>query len=194
MLTQGELAAIAGLSVYTVHAAEHGRNVSPKTGRALATALGVGPSELLPKEQAPLSPQPSLLNGVLEEERRAAERLATSWKDYVSLRIDWCWQVTDRTAEETWNNPFLSLDSAIQWALYIGIEHAYLKRIVYNEVIPHVGSPEAAQELQALVDSFADLSRRTDERVSAMIEAAELDEEEKEQTKLRLIHGGKKSA
>lgn len=53
MLTQGELADIAGLSVYTVLGAEHGRNVSPKTGRALATALGVEPNELLPKAPAP---------------------------------------------------------------------------------------------------------------------------------------------
>jgi transcriptional regulator with XRE-family HTH domain len=58
MLTQGELGERAGVSIYTVHHAERGRNVSPKTGRALALALGVDPEELLeeadfPKEHAP---------------------------------------------------------------------------------------------------------------------------------------------
>jgi transcriptional regulator with XRE-family HTH domain len=58
MLTQGELGERAGISMYTVNAAEGGRNVSPKTGRALARALGVEPEDLLeeadyPKAEAP---------------------------------------------------------------------------------------------------------------------------------------------
>jgi transcriptional regulator with XRE-family HTH domain len=47
MLTQSEVAERAGLSMYTVNAAEGGRGISLKTGRALATALGVDPEELL---------------------------------------------------------------------------------------------------------------------------------------------------
>jgi excisionase family DNA binding protein len=146
-----------------------------------------------PKAPAPPSPEPSLFNG-LEEERRTAEQFAAQWKYYVTMRVDWCEQVVERTAKTEWNNPFLSLDSAIQWALYIGIEAVHLRNIVNRKVIPRVDPPEAAQELQRLVQRFAALSDRTDERVNAMIEAAELDEEEKEQTKLRLIHDGKKSA
>src|SRR5947209_14653280 len=78
MLTQGELAELAGISLYTVHAAEHGRNVSPKTGRALSTALGVDPGELLPKAPAP--PSSPEAPDASEEERRLAEE-ATGWAE-----------------------------------------------------------------------------------------------------------------
>ena len=49
-LTQGELAERAGLSLWTVHRAEHTGNVSAKTARALAAALEVAPGELREEE------------------------------------------------------------------------------------------------------------------------------------------------
>jgi transcriptional regulator with XRE-family HTH domain len=70
MLSQQELAHRAGVSLFTVQRIERGGgSVRPKTGRAIAAALGVGVEDLLPKAPAP-SPEPSLLNG-LEDERRA---------------------------------------------------------------------------------------------------------------------------
>jgi transcriptional regulator with XRE-family HTH domain len=55
MLSQQELADRAGTSLFTIQRIERGEgNVRPKTGRAVATALGVSIEELLPKAQAPL--------------------------------------------------------------------------------------------------------------------------------------------
>ncbi len=55
MLTQQELAERAGVSLFTVQRIERGEgSVRPKTGRAIAGALGVGVEELLGKAQAPL--------------------------------------------------------------------------------------------------------------------------------------------
>ena len=55
MLTQQELADRADVSLFTVQRIERGEgNVRPKTGRAIAGALGVGVEDLLGKAQAPL--------------------------------------------------------------------------------------------------------------------------------------------
>ena len=55
MLTQQELADRADVSLFTVQRIERGEgNVRPKTGRAIAGALGVGVEDLLEKAQAPL--------------------------------------------------------------------------------------------------------------------------------------------
>ncbi len=64
MLTQRELADRAGVSLFTVQRIERGEgSVRPKTGRAIAGALGVSVEDLLGKAQAPL---PNF-----EDERRA---------------------------------------------------------------------------------------------------------------------------
>jgi transcriptional regulator with XRE-family HTH domain len=55
MLTQQELADRADVSLFTIQRIERGEgNVRPKTGRAIAGALGVGVEDLLGKAQAPL--------------------------------------------------------------------------------------------------------------------------------------------
>jgi transcriptional regulator with XRE-family HTH domain len=55
MLSQQELAHRAGVSLFTIQRIERGEgSVRPKTGRAIAAALGVGVEDLLPKAQAPL--------------------------------------------------------------------------------------------------------------------------------------------
>jgi transcriptional regulator with XRE-family HTH domain len=55
MLSQQELANSAGVSLFTVQRIERGEgSVRPKTGRAIAAALGVSVESLLGKAQAPL--------------------------------------------------------------------------------------------------------------------------------------------
>jgi DNA-binding XRE family transcriptional regulator len=55
MLSQQELANSAGVSLFTVQRIERGEgSVRPKTGRAIAAALGVSVESLLEKAQAPL--------------------------------------------------------------------------------------------------------------------------------------------
>jgi transcriptional regulator with XRE-family HTH domain len=55
MLSQQELADRAGVSLFTVQRIERGEgSVRPKTGRAIAGALGVGVEDLLGKAPAPL--------------------------------------------------------------------------------------------------------------------------------------------
>jgi transcriptional regulator with XRE-family HTH domain len=70
MLSQQEVADRAGTSLFTIQRIERGEgNVRPKTGRGVASALGVPIEDLLPKVQAPLFrelPEPA------PEERREA--------------------------------------------------------------------------------------------------------------------------
>jgi transcriptional regulator with XRE-family HTH domain len=55
MLSQQEVAERAGTSLFTIQRIERGEgNVRPKTGRGVASALGVSIEEILPKAQAPL--------------------------------------------------------------------------------------------------------------------------------------------
>ena len=59
MLSQQEVADRAGTSLFTIQRIERGEgNVRPKTGRGVATALGIPIEELLPKAQAPLFREP----------------------------------------------------------------------------------------------------------------------------------------
>jgi transcriptional regulator with XRE-family HTH domain len=79
-LTQVELAERARISSRSVAGYEAGHGARPPTVRRLAEALGVDVIELVGvgvdsgKAQAPPSPEQPSFNGLLEEERRRAER------------------------------------------------------------------------------------------------------------------------
>jgi transcriptional regulator with XRE-family HTH domain len=78
-LTQKELADVSGVSLRSVAGYEGGAHVRPNTARKLAQALNVEVADLAgatsyPKEQALPSPEQPNFNGLLEEERRRAER------------------------------------------------------------------------------------------------------------------------
>jgi len=144
----------------------------------------VTPSGGSPK--APASSQPSF-NGLLEEERRA-QHLGV-WKDYLSRRVEWCERVLQKSPEDSFNNPFLSLDTAIQWAIYVGSESAQLRDALRTEIRSHADADsEIVGELRALFDRFVAVADTTDVRVKSMMDEAGLTDEDKEQ-RLRLIHG-----
>lgn len=153
----------------------------------------VRPGENLPKAGAPSSTEPSL-NDVLEEEWRA-QHLGV-WKSYLLRRVEWCEKVVQKRADDDWNNPFLSLDTAIQWAIYVGIESAQLRDAVRTEVRSYTdevrsytdADSDIVGELHALLDRFVAVEDTTDVRVRAMMDEAGLTDEDKEQ-RLRLIHG-----
>jgi excisionase family DNA binding protein len=140
-------------------------------------------SEVSPKGIAPPSLQRSF-NGLLEEERRLRP-----WIKYVSRRIEWCEKMFERSPAEEFNNPWLSLETAIQWAIYVAVESVALRDTLNTEVLPQADAlTDEADELRALLDRFRQIEDRTDERVRAMMEEAGLDEEDQER-RLRLIEG-----
>lgn len=146
----------------------------------------VRPGENLPKAGAPSSTEPSL-NDVLEEEWRA-QHLGV-WKSYLLRRVEWCEKVVQKRADDDWNNPFLSLDTAIQWAIYVGVESVQLRNTVQTEVLPYADAdPEMIAELRTLLERFSAVEDRTDVRVKAMMDEAGLDEDEKKR-RLSVIEG-----
>jgi transcriptional regulator with XRE-family HTH domain len=85
MLSQQEVADRAGTSLFTIQRIERGEGgVRPKTGRAVAAALGVPIEELLPKAQAPLFQEPP--EEARDEQRR--EALVRSCIEYARLRAE----------------------------------------------------------------------------------------------------------
>jgi transcriptional regulator with XRE-family HTH domain len=85
MLSQQEVADRAGTSLFTIQRIERGEgNVRPKTGRGVATALGVPIEELLPKAQAPLFREPPEQES--PEERREHRRAAALRDAFEDLR------------------------------------------------------------------------------------------------------------
>jgi transcriptional regulator with XRE-family HTH domain len=107
MLSQQELANRAGVSLFTVQRIERGEGaVRPKTGRAVAAALGVGVEDLLPKAKAP---QPSF-NDVLEEQRR-------QWKPNVETFI--------AEADQALDSPHLTED--VSYRIVMDATELFLK-------------------------------------------------------------------
>jgi len=120
----------------------------------------------------------------LEEGRRIRP-----WITYVSRRVEWCEEVVERTPADEWNNPWLTLETAIQWAIYVSMESSALRDIVNTEVLPYADNlTDEADELRTLVDRFRAVENQTDERVKAMMEEAGLREDEK-RARFKLIHG-----
>jgi transcriptional regulator with XRE-family HTH domain len=186
--SQAQLAVYSETSQPTVNQIETGkRNPSTETLVKLARALGVEVVDLFPKADRRSSPEPKLFNG-FESERRAQP--LGSWKTYISRRVEWGEGVLQKSPEDDFNNPFLSLDTAIQWAIYVGIENAQLHNAIQAELRLHTDAdPEIAEQLRALLDRFSAIDHQTNVRVKAMMEEAKLDEEDKEQIRLRLIPG-----
>jgi transcriptional regulator with XRE-family HTH domain len=190
-LSQSELANRAGISRATIADLEAGnRGGQPKTVRRLAQGLGVEPDDLYgeayPKEPAPPDPQQSF-DGLLEEEWRA-QHLGV-WKTYLSRRAEWCEKVLQKRPEDDWNNPFQSLDTAIQWAIYIGIESAHIRNTIQTEVLPYADAdPELVDELRTLLNRLSTVDEKTNSTVKKMMDKAGLNKEDMEK-RLRLIHG-----
>jgi transcriptional regulator with XRE-family HTH domain len=86
MLSQQEVADRAGTSLFTIQRIERGEgNVRPKTGRGVATALGVPVEELLPKVQSPLP-----LEYEVTEPRRARDidEAAKIFEENIRQRVE----------------------------------------------------------------------------------------------------------
>jgi transcriptional regulator with XRE-family HTH domain len=191
-LTQKELADVSGVSLRSVAGYEGGAHARPNTARRLAEALNVEVADLVgadsyPKAQAPPSPTQPPLNG-FEEERRT-QHLGV-WKSYLSRRVEWCERVLQKSPEDSFNNPFLALNTAIQWAIYVGSEGAQLRNALRTEIRSHADADsEIVGELRALLSRFVAVEDTTDVRVKAMMDEAGLTEEDKKQ-RLRVIDEG----
>lgn len=189
-LSQADLSGKTGVAEFTISEIEAGKRANPRpsTLRKLAEALEVEVAAFYgepsyPKEERRPSPEPSLFNG-LEEGRRLRP-----WITYVSRRVEQREKVVERTLADEWNNPWLSLDSAIPWAVDVGMESTALRDVITREVLPHAEAPsDEAQELRALLDRFRTVEDRTDERVNTMMDEARMDKEEK-RARFELIHG-----
>jgi transcriptional regulator with XRE-family HTH domain len=182
---QTELGFRAGASPSIISLIENGkRNPSTATLAKIAEALDVDVVDLFPKGPSS-SLEPTLLNG-LEDERRS-QHLGI-WKSYLSRRVEWCEKELQRSREETFS-PFRSLDTAMQWTIYVVRETDHLRTALRTEIRSYTDTDsEIVGELHALVDRFMAVSDASAERVKAMFEEAELTDEDKKH-RLRLIRG-----
>jgi transcriptional regulator with XRE-family HTH domain len=205
-ISQEEVARRAGVSLNVINRLERGVILDPhySTLRGIASALGVPVEDLVREPALAGKAEAPREAGRLEEERRAQEDFQRDlgrfeglwgWKKYLSRRLEWCEKVLQKSPEESFNNPFLSLDTAIQWAIYVGIESAQLRDAVRTEVRSYTeevrsytdADSEIVGELHALLDRFVAVEDTTDVRVRTMMDEAGLTDEDKEQ-RLRLIH------
>ena len=216
-ITLREAEKLTGVTRETLGALEHGqRGAYTSTLEKIARGYGVTVSALLSEVEEPeaelalagSSPKAEAPReaGRLEEERRAQEDFQRDllgrfeglwgWKKYLSRRLEWCEKVLQKSPEESFNNPFLSLDTAIQWAIYVGVESAQLRDAVRTEVRSYTeevrsstdADSEIVGELHALLDRFVAVDDTINMRVKAMMDEAGLTDEDKEQ-RLRLIPG-----
>jgi transcriptional regulator with XRE-family HTH domain len=199
-LSLRQAAAQTRVTKETISDLEHARRQPhPPTLAKIAAGYGVEISDLLgpleepaPKAAAPSTsglPRGGYRRGSFEpplEDALADERHLRPWVRYVVRRVEWCERVMQKRPEEEWNNPWLSLDAAIQWAIYVGVEYAALRDAVraYAD-----GDSEEAVELHALLDRFRAVDEQTSRRVKQMMEEADLNEEQQEQMRLRLVDG-----
>jgi hypothetical protein len=103
--------------------------------------------------------------------------------------VEWCERVLQKSREATFLNPFLSLDTAIQWAVYVGIESTQLRNALQPEIRSYTDADsEIVGELHALLDRFDAVDDTTNTRVNAMMDEAGLTDEDKKQ-RLRVIRG-----
>ena len=198
-ISQEEVARRAGVSLNVINRLERGVILDPhySTLRGIASALGVPVEDLVREPALAGKAEAPREAGRLEEERRAQEDFQRDlgrfeglwgWKKYLSRRLEWCEKVLQKSPEESFNNPFLSLDTAIQWAIYVGMESAQLRDAVRTEVRSYTDADsEIVGELHALLDRFVAVEDTTDVRVRTMMDEAGLTDEDKEQ-RLRLIH------
>jgi transcriptional regulator with XRE-family HTH domain len=217
-ITLAEAEELTGVTRETLGALEHGqRGAYTSTLEKIARGYGVTVSALLSEVEEPeaelalAGSSPGKVEapreaGRLEEERRAQEDFQRDllgrfeglwgWKKYLSRRLEWCEKVLQKSPEESFNNPFLSLDTAIQWAIYVGVESAQLRDAVRTEVRSYTeevrsstdADSEIVGELHALLDRFVAVDDTINMRVKAMMDEAGLTDEDKEQ-RLRLIPG-----
>jgi transcriptional regulator with XRE-family HTH domain len=205
-ISQEEVARRAGVSLNVINRLERGVILDPhySTLRGIASALGVPVEDLVREPALAGKAEAPREAGRLEEERRAQEDFQRDlgrfeglwgWKKYLSRRLEWCEKVLQKSPEESFNNPFLSLDTAIQWAIYVGIESAQLRDAVRTEVRSYTeevrsytdADSEIVGELHTLLDRFVAVVDTTDVRVRAMMDEAGLTDEDKDQ-RLKLIH------
>ena len=145
MLSQQELADRAGVSLFTIQRIERGEgSVRPKTGRAVAKALGVAVEDLLPKVPAPPDLQRSF-NGLLEEERHSSAMSETA-KAIFELLERWY----DRRLAEVEDPTSPHFRDATTAALWVATT-----RVDANDLIEWLA--DWLQEHREQIDSWDDL-------------------------------------
>jgi transcriptional regulator with XRE-family HTH domain len=152
MLSQQELAYRAGVSLFTIQRIERGQgSVRPKTGRAIAAALGVGVEDLLPKAQAPL-PDFDV------QERRTEARVVESCIGYVVGRAKYYEEELERGR----TGEYKTAAGAVTLACLAADELSALSQWLYNGPGWNllVATDEDPYELDAKVSTMIDHMRR----------------------------------
>jgi transcriptional regulator with XRE-family HTH domain len=177
MLSQQELADRAGVSLFTVQRIERGDgNVRPKTGRAIAEALGVRVEDLLGKAQAPLPD--------FEDERRL--HYLRPWADYI-------YTLANNAEREIEQGHITDLN----WAQEFNRDVITLTHL-YNRLLPPPqqqteGERVALLEFSGAIDRLNEVADQMDRAMEPVI--AEMHREmyarEREERKaaLQVIHG-----
>jgi transcriptional regulator with XRE-family HTH domain len=157
--TQKDLAHESGVSARSIAGYETGASVRPRTARKLAQALDVEVVDLVAtsgKGSAPPSTEPTLFNGVLEEERRLQARVVESCMEYATARADYY----PRELERGRADEYATADGAFTLACLAVDEFAAFSQWL-------IDGP--AWELLVAVDDEADIAD-VDAKMRAMID------------------------